>query len=92
VSQDAGTTAAIIKDTVEDLSQLTNIKELHFFSDNAGCYKNTLMMSTFKQEFEEKVKTYNFSESQDGKGEIMTIFLVTFNISTAPPLNLKNGK
>ncbi|CAC5385421.1 unnamed protein product [Mytilus coruscus] len=36
--------------------------------DNAGCYKNTMMMVALRAELGDKLKTYNFSEAQDGKG------------------------
>ena len=68
VSQDASTTASLIKDTAADLLDIIpNIDEINLFSDNAGCYKSTLMMATLKQDLGNKVKSYNFSESQDGK-------------------------
>ena len=77
VSQDAATTVSLIKDTVDDLRSIhTDIKEIHFFSDNAGCYKNTLMMSTMKKDLGEKVASYNFSESQDGKGKTQNIYMI----------------
>ncbi|CAC5405952.1 unnamed protein product [Mytilus coruscus] len=56
-------------DVVHDLTkQVPNIQDVNFFSDNAGCYKNTMMMVALRAELGDKLKTYNFSEAQDGKG------------------------
>ncbi|XP_076106707.1 uncharacterized protein LOC143075235 [Mytilus galloprovincialis] len=69
ISQDGSVTASVLCDVVHDLTkQVPNIQEVNFFSDNAGCYKNTMMMVALKDELEDKLKTYNFSEAQDGKG------------------------
>ncbi|XP_076084378.1 uncharacterized protein LOC143055120 [Mytilus galloprovincialis] len=69
ISQDGSVTASVLCDVVNDLTkQVPNIQEVNFFSDNAGCYKNTMMMVALKDELGDKLKTYNFSEAQDGKG------------------------
>ncbi|XP_071162572.1 uncharacterized protein [Mytilus edulis] len=69
ISQDGSVTASVLCDVVHDLTkQVPNIQEVNFFSDNAGCYKNTMMMVALKDELGDKLKTYNFSEAQDGKG------------------------
>ncbi|CAG2201621.1 unnamed protein product [Mytilus edulis] len=70
ISQDGSVTASVLCDVVHDLTkQVPNIQEVNFFSDNAGCYKNTMMMVALKDELGDKLKTYNFSEAQDGKGK-----------------------
>ncbi|CAC5417479.1 unnamed protein product [Mytilus coruscus] len=69
ISQDGSVTASVLCDVVHDLTkQVPNIQEVNFFSDNAGCYKNTMMMVALRAELGDKLKTYNFSEAQDGKG------------------------
>lgn len=71
VSQDSGATARIILDVIDDLQTiLPAVKEFHLFSDNAGCYKSTETLITLRSHVGEKLKTYNFSEAQDGKGLI----------------------
>ncbi|XP_071151962.1 uncharacterized protein [Mytilus edulis] len=68
-SQDAPTTTAVICDVVKDLeAAIPNLKEISIFSDNAGCYKSTLTLSTLPHEIGSKLSTYNFSEAQNGKG------------------------
>ncbi|CAC5375179.1 unnamed protein product [Mytilus coruscus] len=68
ISQDGSVTASVLCDVVHDLTkQVPNIQEVNFFSDNAGCYKNTMMMVALRAELGDKLKTYNFSEAQDGK-------------------------
>ncbi|CAC5411316.1 unnamed protein product [Mytilus coruscus] len=69
ISQDGSVTASVLCDVVHDLTkQVPNIQKVNFFSDNAGCYKNTMMMVALRAELGDKLKTYNFSEAQDGKG------------------------
>ncbi|VDI15626.1 Hypothetical predicted protein [Mytilus galloprovincialis] len=69
ISQDSPITSSLIKDTVADLHTLIpDIQEIHIYSDNAGCYKNTLMMASLRRDVGNKIKSYNFSEAQDGKG------------------------
>ncbi|VDI59773.1 Hypothetical predicted protein [Mytilus galloprovincialis] len=69
ISQDSPITSSLIKDTVADLHTLIpDIQEIHIYSDNAGCYKNTLMMASLRRDVGNKHKSYNFSEAQDGKG------------------------
>ncbi|CAC5391746.1 unnamed protein product [Mytilus coruscus] len=69
ISQDGSVTAFVLCDVVHDLTkQVSNIQEVNFFSDNEGCYKNTMMMVALRAELGDKLKTYNFSEAQDGKG------------------------
>ncbi|CAC5406365.1 unnamed protein product [Mytilus coruscus] len=69
ISQDGSVTASVLCDVVHELTkQVPNIQEVNFFSDNAGCYKNTMMVVVLRAELGDKLKTYNFSEAQDGKG------------------------
>ncbi|CAC5358972.1 unnamed protein product [Mytilus coruscus] len=69
ISQDSPITSSLIKDTVADLQTLIpDIQEIQIYSDNAGCYKNTLMMASLRRDVGNKLKSYNFSEAQDGKG------------------------
>ncbi|CAC5421974.1 unnamed protein product [Mytilus coruscus] len=69
ISQDGSVTASVLCDVVHDLTkQVPNIQEVNFFSDNAGCYKKTIMMVALRAELGDKLKTYNFSEALDGKG------------------------
>ncbi|CAC5379926.1 unnamed protein product [Mytilus coruscus] len=68
ISQDSPIISSLIKDTVADLHTLIpDIQEIHIYSDNAGCYKNTLMMASLRRDVGNKLKSYNFSEVQDGK-------------------------
>ena len=55
---------------VNDLYTIVpGVKEVHLISDNAACYKSTEMIATLKKQLgTTKLKTYNFSEAQDGKG------------------------
>lgn len=68
ISQDSQVTASIIKDVmkhVKDVTEQDDVK-FHLWSDNAGCYKSTEMLS---QLFHSGlVKSFNFCESQNGKG------------------------
>ncbi|CAG2233873.1 Cilia- and flagella-associated protein 206 [Mytilus edulis] len=51
ISQDSPITSSLIKDTVADLHTLIpDIQEIHIYSDNAGCYKNTLMMASLRRD------------------------------------------
>ncbi|CAG2239381.1 Cilia- and flagella-associated protein 206 [Mytilus edulis] len=51
ISQDSPITSSLIKDTVADLRTLIpDIQEIHIYSDNAGCYKNTLMMASLRRD------------------------------------------
>ncbi|CAC5386464.1 unnamed protein product [Mytilus coruscus] len=69
ISEDGSVTATVLCDVVHDLTKhVPNIQDVNFFSDNAGCYKNTMMMVALRAELGDKLKTYNFSEAQDGKG------------------------
>ncbi|XP_063397325.1 uncharacterized protein LOC134681606 [Mytilus trossulus] len=69
VAQDAFTTASILCDIVSDLSTLKpEIKDVSFWSDNAGCYKSTLTLAMIYANLGPILSSYNFSEAQDGKG------------------------
>ncbi|XP_062603058.1 uncharacterized protein LOC134264790 [Saccostrea cucullata] len=68
-SQDAATTTAVLTDVVRDLNiTVPNLQKVHIFSDNAGCYKSSVTLSTLRHDVGPQLKTYNFSESQNGKG------------------------
>lgn len=70
-SQDAPTTTTVFCDVVKELqTAIPNLKEISIISDNAGCYKSTLTLSTLPHEIGSKLSTYNFSESQNGKGNL----------------------
>ncbi|CAC5423019.1 unnamed protein product [Mytilus coruscus] len=56
-------------DVVQDLKTiLPNLQNVHIFSDNAGCYKSSLTLSTLRHEIGKALASYNFSEAQNGKG------------------------
>lgn len=68
-SQDAAVTTAVMTDVVQDLKTiLPNLQNVHIFSDNAGCYKSSLTLSTLRHEIGKALASYNFSEAQNGKG------------------------
>ncbi|CAC5414974.1 unnamed protein product [Mytilus coruscus] len=69
-SQDAAvTTPWVMTDVVQDLKTiLPNLQNVHIFSDNAGCYKSSLTLSTLRHEIGKALASYNFSEAQNGKG------------------------
>lgn len=70
-SQDASTTTAVLTDVVQDLRTiLPNLQKVHLFSDNAICYKSSLTLSTLRHDIGPTLATYNFSESQNGKGNL----------------------
>lgn len=67
-AQDATLTTAIIMDIVNILlDQYKDIKKVHLWSDNAGCYKSSETISTLFHHCKQ-VDTYDFCEAQDGKG------------------------
>ena len=85
-SQDASTTTAIVTDVVQDLKKLLpNLGNVHIFSDNAGCYKSSVTLSSLRHDVGPRLASYNFSESQNGKGNNNTfnwIMLLFLNILT----------
>jgi hypothetical protein len=66
VSQDSLTTTAIILDVINNILKFKESAKFHLWSDNAGCYKSTETMSILSRN--ENVLSYNFCESQIGKG------------------------
>ncbi|CAC5370903.1 unnamed protein product [Mytilus coruscus] len=59
----------VMTDVVQDLKTiLPNLQNVHIFSDNAGCYKSSLTLSTLRHEIGKALASYNFSEAQNGKG------------------------
>ncbi|CAG2256291.1 unnamed protein product [Mytilus edulis] len=68
-SQDAAVTSQIMVDVAKDIMLLrTDVKHIHFFSDNAGCYKSSYTLLTLQQELSNSIVSYNFCEAQNGKG------------------------
>ena len=68
VSQDASITVAIILDVISSLvRKYPTLHEINLWLDNGGCYKSSETMSTLFHHTTH-VKTYNFCETQDGKG------------------------
>ena len=54
-------------DVIDDLQTLLPaVKEVHLFSDIDACNKCTETLITLKNNVGEKLKSYNFSEAQDG--------------------------
>ena len=71
VSQDATTSSAVICDVINSvLSIHPTIKKLHLWSDNAACYKCAETFTRLKNNDLSvgKLCSYDFCESQDGKG------------------------
>lgn len=67
-AQDAHVTAAVISDVVSDLRRtVPNMQNVHLLADNAGCYKSSSTILSLKESTQE-INTFNFSESQNGKG------------------------
>ncbi|XP_061190254.1 uncharacterized protein LOC133198128 [Saccostrea echinata] len=67
--QDASVTTNILIDVAKDLMKCKpTLKNIHFVSDNAGCYKSSSTLVMLHKELPENVKSYNFSEAQNGKG------------------------
>ena len=63
--QDSAFTVAVLCDVVRDLEQaLPCLKKVHFFSDNAGCYKSSLSLTTLQVELGTQLASYNFCEAQ----------------------------
>lgn len=68
ISQDASVATAIILDVVASLQhQFPEIQKVHMWSDNAGCYKSAETICSIFHHCK-IVKSYDFCESQDGKG------------------------
>ncbi|KAK3086819.1 hypothetical protein FSP39_023960 [Pinctada imbricata] len=67
--QDAAVTSQILIDVSKDImGQRNEVRNLHFFSDNAGCYKSSLALLSLQQELRDNIASYNFCEAQNGKG------------------------
>jgi hypothetical protein len=65
--KDSTVTRSVINDVMDQIQFIhgANVK-FHLWSDNAGCYKSTEMLAyLFHSGI---VKSYNFCESQNGKG------------------------
>ncbi|CAC5425756.1 unnamed protein product [Mytilus coruscus] len=58
ISQDSLTTAAIILDVIDSILKFKDSAKFHLWSDNAGCYKSTEMMSILSKN--KKVLSYDF--------------------------------
>ncbi|CAC5378167.1 unnamed protein product [Mytilus coruscus] len=68
-AQDAAVTSQIMIDVAKDIMlQRQDVKHIHFFSDNAGCYKSSYTLLTLQQELSNSIVSYNFCEAQNGKG------------------------
>ncbi|VDI16834.1 Hypothetical predicted protein [Mytilus galloprovincialis] len=69
-SQDSATTSAVLEDVAKDLLAELHPKAIkfHFWSDNAGCYKSSNTIITLHQQLGNNLISYDFCESQDGKG------------------------
>ncbi|XP_063446753.1 uncharacterized protein LOC134726283 [Mytilus trossulus] len=67
ISQDSQVTASIIQDVMDKIIEInTNDIKFHVWSDNAGCYKSTEMLSFL---FHSGLTlSFDFCESQNGKG------------------------
>lgn len=74
ISQDASITSQILVDVAADIMRMNpDIKNIHYFSDNAGCYKSSATISLIHTALGDNLSSYNFSEAQDGKGNILLI-------------------
>ena len=79
-TQDAATTLAVIADVVADLKEMVpDLGLIHLFSDNAGCYKSSLTILSLHRLIGTHLASYNFCESQNGKGK-QSLFLQTIFI------------
>ena len=68
--QDASYTTAVMCDVVNNLREtIPNLNKVHFFSDNAGCYKSSFSLVTLRGELGQQLASYNFCEAQNGKGK-----------------------
>ncbi|XP_062620289.1 uncharacterized protein LOC134281866 [Saccostrea cucullata] len=68
-AQDAAVTSQILVDVSKDIMALKkDVTRLHFFSDNAGCYKSSSTLLTLQHELPSSIVSYNFCEAQNGKG------------------------
>lgn len=77
-AQDASVTFQIMIDVARDIMMHRHdAKYLHFFSDNAGCYKSSYTLLSLHQELSDSIVSYNFCEAQNGKG-ITYCFIVSF--------------
>uniref|UniRef100_A0A914X280 Uncharacterized protein n=1 Tax=Plectus sambesii TaxID=2011161 RepID=A0A914X280_9BILA len=66
---DADTVVAILRNVLEDLKEL-KVEKIVFRSDNADCYKSSLLLGTINQMSQESgifISRYAFSEAQAGK-------------------------
>lgn len=69
VAQDSTVTAYCICDVAKDVMMINPVTEnIHIFTDNAGCYKSTSTLAILKKELKKNIKSFNFSEAQNGKG------------------------
>ena len=70
VTQNASVTTEIMTDIYQDVvKEHANIKQIHFMSDNAGCYKNSYTMSMLHEALKEHLVSYDYCEAQNGKGK-----------------------
>ncbi|CAC5400064.1 unnamed protein product [Mytilus coruscus] len=73
-AQDAAVTSQILIDVAKDIMlQRQGVKHIHFFSDNAGCYKSSYTLLTLQQELSNSIVSYNFCEAQNRKGMLEAI-------------------
>ncbi|XP_062597521.1 uncharacterized protein LOC134258946 [Saccostrea cucullata] len=69
ISQDAPITSQILTDVARDiLKEKPAVKNINFFTDNAGCYKSSTTILTLQKELKNTVSSFNFCEAQNGKG------------------------
>ena len=70
--QDSQHVTAIIRDTIQRIqSEISTIKNVYLRSDNAMCYKAANTITTLfaiARDLNVKIKRYDFSDSQSGKG------------------------
>lgn len=68
-SKDATVTVEILVDIYRDIkNDFPQIKQVHFISDNAGCYKSSGTLLRLQKDLGEQMHSYDFSEAQNGKG------------------------
>lgn len=68
ISQNATVTTTIIFDVVKSLQQqYPELKDIHLWSDNAGCYKSSETISSIYHNCK-SIQSYDFCEAQDNKG------------------------
>ena len=74
-AQDASVTSQIMIDVANDImKQRNDVKRLHFFSDNAGCYKSSYTILSLQNDLPNNIVSYNFCEAQNGKGILHSCF------------------